>query len=219
MASPTLAAVNTGIHEGYTHLGVVGTPCQMMAVSQMRGNPMAQENFVDPIALTIGLFCNWSLDTRQLTSLLADKIDITGICGMDIPPPPADIMVVQTEDRRLEIPLSEVKPLIPQTCFICLDMTSEWSDVSVGMFEGRTGWNTLIIRSKKGAEIVRQALHEGFLETDKMPPQNIEHLSEAALKKKQRSLRTLIRRWLINSKGDKRSAVRMAPEIVKKILG
>ncbi len=219
MASPTLCSVNAGVHEGYTRLGVVGTPCQMMAVAQMRGNPMAKEDFTDPIALTIGLFCNWALDTRQLAALLADKLDISSIHGMDIPPPPANIMVVETEDRRLEIPLAEVKPLIPQTCFICLDMTSEWSDVSVGMYEGRPGWNTLIIRSEKGATLVQQATAEGFLETGEMPQENINHLAKAAGEKKERSLRTLIRRGLINNKEGKRSAVRIAPEIVKKILG
>jgi len=190
-----------------------------MAVAQMRGNPMAKEDFFDPIALTIGLLCNWSLDTRQLAALLADKLDVSSIRGMDIPPPPANIMVVETEDRRLEIPLSEVKPLIPQTCFICLDMTAEWSDVSVGMFEGRPGWNTLIVRSENGAELVRQARDKGFLETEKMPRQNIKHLAKSAADKKENSLRTLIRRELISNEEGKRSAVRIAPEIVKKILG
>jgi hypothetical protein len=54
---------------------------------------------------------------------------------MNIPPPPADMLILQMDDGRIDIPLSEVKPLIPHTCFICPDMTSEWSDVSVGMFE------------------------------------------------------------------------------------
>jgi coenzyme F420 hydrogenase subunit beta len=219
MASPTLSAVNTGVREGYTRLGVVGTPCQMMAVAQLRGNPMAKEDFADPIALTIGLFCNWSLDARQLTAMLADKLDVSGIRGMDIPPPPANIMIVETQDRRLEIPLSEVKPLIPQTCFICLDMTAEWCDVSVGMFEGRPGWNTLIVRSESGAELVRLARDKGFLETEEMPRQNLNRLAKAAADKKERSLRTLIRRGLINNEAGKRSSVKIAPEIVKKILG
>ena len=128
-------------------------------------------------------------------------------------------MVVKTGDRRLEIPLSEVRPLIPPTCFICLDMTSEWSDLSVGMFEGRSGWNTLIIRSEKGAELVQQAMAKGFLETDEMPSQNISRLAKAAAEKKKRSLQTLIKRDLINCEDGKRSTVRLAPEIVKKILG
>jgi coenzyme F420 hydrogenase subunit beta len=71
MASPTLAALNTGIDKGFTSLGVVGTPCQMTAAAQMRTNPMQKSDFADPIALTVGLFCNWSLEARQLTTLLS----------------------------------------------------------------------------------------------------------------------------------------------------
>jgi len=218
-AAPTLSALNTSISEGYTNLGVVGTPCQMTAVAKMRSNLLAKDDFVDPVAFTIGLFCNWSLDTRQLADLLAEKLDISSIRSMDIPPPPADIMVIETRDQQLEIPLSQIKPLIPQTCFICLDMTSEWSDVAVGMYEGRPGWNTLIIRSKNGAKIVQQACDNGFLETENIPRENIEHLAKASAEKKKRSLKTLIKRELVNNKENRRSAVRIKPITMEKILG
>lgn len=219
MAAPTLAAVNDGIQEGYTRLGVVATPCQLTAVAQMRTNPMAKKDFTDPVALTVGLFCNWSLDTRQLAVLLSEKLDISTIRGMDIPPPPANIMVLETDDGRVEISLSEIKPLIPETCFICPDMTSEFSDVSVGMFEGKPGWNTLIIRSETGAELIKIACDEGYLETKDMPQENIAQLTRAAGEKKARAVRTLIRRKLINNEKGERSAIRMPPEIVEKILG
>jgi coenzyme F420 hydrogenase subunit beta len=103
----------------------------------MKSNPLGEEAHKVPVSLTVGLFCNWSLDTRQLIDLLSEKLDISAIVGMDIPPPPASSLVMDTADGRLEIPLSEIKPLIPRTCFICPDMTSELADVSVGMFEGR----------------------------------------------------------------------------------
>jgi len=218
MAAPTLAAVNTAIQESYTCLGVVGTPCQLTAVAQMRTNPLAREDFTDPVALTVGLFCNWSLDTRQLSALLAEKLDIAAIRGMDIPPPPASIMALETDSGRVEIPLSEIKPIIPETCFICPDMTSEFSDVSVGMFEGRPGWNTLVIRSQPGAHLVASACDEGYLETKDLPPESIAQLTRAAGDKKARALRTLIRRKLINNENGERSALRMPPDIVEKIL-
>jgi coenzyme F420 hydrogenase subunit beta len=170
------------------------------------------------VALAVGLFCNWSLDTRQLSALLSGKLDIATIRSMDIPPPPANIMVLETDTGRVEIPLAEIKPLIPETCFICPDMTSEFSDVSVGMFEGKPGWNTLIVRSKKGAELIKTACDEGYLETGDMPQENIDQLTRAAGEKKARAVRTLLRRKLINSGDRERSAIRMPPEVVEKIL-
>jgi coenzyme F420 hydrogenase subunit beta len=218
MAAPTLSSVNLAVRQGYQRIGVVGTPCQMVAVAQMKSNPLAEEAHTVPLSLTVGLFCNWSLDTRQLIDLLSEKLDIRSIMGMDIPPPPANILVLDTASGSVEISLSEIKPLIPHTCFICPDMTSELADVSVGMFEGRPGWNTLILRSAKGAELIEHARREGFLETEDFPADNLKHLSRAAADKKDRSLRTLIRRELINTKGEERAALRIPQTVVDRIL-
>ncbi len=218
MAAPTVAVLNQGVTEGYRKIGVVGTPCQLTAVAQMRTNPTQKDDFVDPVALTVGLFCNWALDTRQLERHLSEKMDVSGIRGMDIPPPPANMMILDTETGMKEMPLSEIKPLIPETCFICPDMTAEFSEVSVGMYEGRPGWNTLIIRTDKGTELVDKACREGFLETEEFPAENLKHLSGAAADKKARALRTLLKRELINNNDGKRSAVRIPPEVVEKIL-
>ena len=218
MASPTLSSVNLAVRQGHQRIGVVGTPCQIVAAAQMHSNPLGKDVHHVPLAFTVGLFCNWSLDTRQLIDLLSEKLDITDIKGMDIPPPPANIMVLETGGGRVEISLSEIKPLIPHTCFICPDMTSELADVSVGMFEGREGWNTLIIRSDRGAEIIERACREGFIETEDFPAETLKHLSKAAADKKDRSLRMLIRRELINNQGEQRATVRIPQHVVDKIL-
>jgi len=217
-ASPTLSALNIAVREGYRRIGVVGTPCQMTAVAQMRSNPFGKDEHSVPVSLTIGLFCNWSLDTRLLIDLLSDKLDAVSIRKMDIPPPPANTMVLETDNGRVEVALSDIKPLIPHTCFICMDMTSELADLAVGMFEGKPGWNAMIIRSDTGAQIVDQARKEGFIETADFPSANLKHLSKAASDKKDRSLRTLIRRGLINNKDGEHAAIRIPHKIVKKIL-
>jgi coenzyme F420 hydrogenase subunit beta len=219
MASPTLSALNMAVREGYKRIGVVGTPCQMTAVAQMCSNPLQKEEHSVPVALSVGLFCNWSVDTRRLMDLLAQRLEISDIRRMDIPPPPANILALETVNGSVEVSLSDIKPLIPHTCFICLDLTSEFADLSTGMFEGRPGWNTLIIRSDRGAEIVDQARREGFIETEPFPEDNLKHLSKAAAEKKERSVRTLIRRGLINNQGDERAAIRIPQGIVDKILG
>jgi coenzyme F420 hydrogenase subunit beta len=217
-AAPTLSSVNLAAHQGYQRIGVVGTPCQMVAVAQMKSNPLGEESHKIPLSLTVGLFCNWSLDTRRLIELLSEKLDISSIIMMDIPPPPANVLALATASGRIEIPLSEIKPLIPHTCFICPDLTSELADVSVGMFEGRPGWNTVILRSDKGAALIEHACREGFVEIEDFPAENLSHLSRAAASKKDRSLRTLIRRELINTKGEKRAAVRIPQHVIDQIL-
>ena len=218
MASPTVSSVNLAVRQGHQRIGVVGTPCQMVAIAQMHSNPLGKDEHKVPLAFSVGLFCNWSLDTRQLIDLLSDKLDITDIRGMDIPPPPANIMILDTGDGRVEISLSEIKPLIPHTCFICPDMTSEWADVSVGVLEGKSDWNTLIIRTERGADLVKAARKAGFLITEQMPPQTLQHLCVAAAGKKKRALERAKTEGLLNTRGeDQRAALRISEKVVENI--
>ena len=183
-AAPTLAALNRGRSQGYTRLGVVATPCQATAVAKMRANPMADADFSDPVGLVIGLFCTWALDTRALMTLLEGRVEAARYTAMTIPPPPAGVLIVHAEDGDLELPLEEVRELIPAACAICRDMTAEWADLSVGALEGRRGWNTLIVRSPVGAELVERATAGGYLETEALPAESLDHLSRAAAGKK-----------------------------------
>jgi coenzyme F420 hydrogenase subunit beta len=218
MATPTLSALNQGIKAGYSRLGVVGTPCQVTATVKMRSNPLKRDDFVDPVALTVGLFCTWSLDTRGLIGFLSKRMDISGITSMDIPPPPSEILIVKTRREEVRIPLGEIRPLIPRSCTVCPDMTSEWSDISVGVLEGRPEWNTLIIRTERGKDLIDRALREGCLVTEKMPAEGLDHLRGAALTKKKRALKKAQEDGLLNSAPETaRSVLRISDEIIEKI--
>ncbi len=219
-AAPTLEALNRAVEEGRKGLGVVGTPCQITAVSQLRRNPMERQGFEDPVSLTIGLFCTWALDMRKVASLLSEKVDVSRIKKMDIPPPPAEIFRVETEEETLEIPLDEIRPAVLTGCGICPDMTSEWADISVGVLEGEEDWNTVIVRSEKGAEVLNRALEEGWILTREMPEAGFSHLEEAARNKKVRGLKAAREQDLLNASDEtRRSAVRLDPETVERIMG
>ncbi len=184
MASPTVAMVNEGLKKGFEKLGVVGTPCQMTAIAKIKTNPLEKEDFKDPTALLIGLFCTWAVDTRQFIDLVSEKTDISTVTGMEIPPPPAEIFILKTTKGNIEIPLEEIRKIIPKGCSLCPDMTCEWADVSVGAFEGKKGWNTLIIRTPKGEDLVNGAVEEGFLVLDDFPEKSFAHLTTGAGNKK-----------------------------------
>lgn len=219
MASPTLAALNQGVKEGYGRIGVVGTPCQVMSATQMRCNPLNTEDFHDPVELMVGLFCTWAVDTRGLIPLLSECVDSACIMGMDMPPPPSEIMIINTGESNVEIPLDRIRPLIPKACSICPDMTSEWADVSVGVVEGKSDWNTLIVRTEKGADLVSAARKAGYLVTDKMPEENLQHLCVAAAGKKKRALSAAKEKGLLNTQQEgQRAALRIREDVVEKIL-
>ncbi len=217
-AAPTLAALNRAAAAGRRNLGVVGTPCQITALAKMRSNPLHRDDFVDPVSLEIGLFCNWSLDQRAFGAFLAGLLpDASRIRAMDIPPPPANVMRLDLGDEVVEISLDEIRPLIPDTCGLCPDMTSEWADVSIGMHEGRPGWNTLLVRTARGRELVKSAVASGLLITEAAP--NLEHLSEAAAAKKRRAFQAMRLRGLVNPRADTaRAMLRVAADVLTKII-
>lgn len=217
-ATPTLSAFNEAVKKGLKNLAVVGTPCQVLSLAKMRLNPTKIENFIDPTSVVIGLFCTWALDYEKLEAFLKDKMDITTIKKFDIPPPPAEVFEVYTDSGKLTFPLSEIRGLVPGSCSYCFDMTAEFSDISVGVLEGRPDMNTLIIRTERGKQLVDEAVKKGFLEIDDMPAANLEHLKTAAANKKRRSLKKSLEEAKINNE-EACSHLRVSQKTIKAITG
>lgn len=189
IASPVLSMMGQASDSGIEKLGIVGTPCQITALSQIRQNPLGLEEFKNNTALSIGLFCTWALDGEKFMKYLAPKKDIESIKSMDIPPPPAEKLIVKCEDSFMEFPLNEIRKLKLAGCGICPDMTSELSDISVGALEGFDGWNTLIIRSEKGEQLVSEAVDQGFIEIGTLPDKCFENLIRGAVNKREQAVK------------------------------
>jgi coenzyme F420 hydrogenase subunit beta len=192
VAAPTLAAFNRESGRDVQSIGVVATPCQTLALAKMRASPLENRNNIDKLKLVIGLFCTWALRYEDFARFLADKVPLRQIVRFDIPPPPANLFQVFTDSSRIDIPLDEIRPFIRPACDVCIDMTAEFADISVGAAEGVQGWNTLIIRSHAGRELVEAARAKGVIETAPLPEQNLAHLKQASLLKKKRGLKKVI---------------------------
>ena len=216
-AAPTLAALNQAVAKGHGALGVVATPCQATAVAQMRMNPLNDPSFRDPTALVIGLFCTWALDFRKLDAFLAERVSLRDIVKVDIPPPPASVLEVYLKEGKRVFPLDEIRPLIPETCGYCPDMTSEFADVSVGVLEGRPDMNTLIVRTERGEEMVREAQRLGYLILEDLPDENREHLIWAAANKKKRGVLRCREAGRLNGEEGK-ACLRLGAETTDRIL-
>jgi coenzyme F420 hydrogenase subunit beta len=126
---------------------------------------------------------------------------------------------VTTDAGTQSFPLEQIRKLIPHTCFVCPDMTAEWCDLSVGMFEGRPGWNTLIVRTPFGERLVERAVRLGWLIVEQMPREALAGLADAALAKKVRSLRNAERKGLVNRTDEsRRPAICIPPAVLKRLL-
>ncbi len=186
-ASGGLSTLNRAIKAGKDRLCVVSLPCQMEALARMRLMQPDGEEMDSRIVLKIGLFCTWAVDYRGLEAFLKSN-DVEGnVKKFDIPPPPADIFQVMTEKgQKKDFSLSDIRHLIQKGCALCQDMTAEMTDISVGTVEGNNGWNTVVIRTDRGADLMNQAIKEGWFEIDDLPEKNFKHLKQASENKRQR---------------------------------
>ncbi len=187
----SLEALAEAFRRGFTRIGVVALPCQVRSVRKMQLYDTRGQNIGERLQLVVGLFCNWSFSADEFAVFIGPRIDGKQIRKFDVPPPPANVFTVETEDGVSTIPLDELRPLIQGACQGCPDMTSEFADLSVGMYEGRAGWNTLLIRTKAGGELVHTAEEGGVLETESFPPENLAHLRQASINKKERVSRAM----------------------------
>jgi len=186
-AAGGLSALNRAIKENEKKLAVVGLPCQMEALARMSLMEPDGKERVNHVSLKIGLFCTWALDYRQLTEYLKNSGIEKPVKRYDIPPPPSQIFLAITEQGLREFPLEEIRPFIQKGCSLCGDMTAEHADISVGSVEGLEGWNTVVVRNKKAGDIMQAAIDDQFIEIDQLPEENLEHLKEASLNKREKS--------------------------------
>ena len=194
MACPVVDRLNQIPKDDSSKLGIVAMPCQALAITKMKTEPPENRVSIDNVRLVIGLFCTWALRPDGFHQFLKENLDLPQVKKFDIPPPPANRFDAYTRSGTISFPLEQIRKFTLPTCAYCLDMTSEFSDISVGSVEGIEGWNTVIIRTDAGAELVEMAKAKGKLETDNLPPQNLAHLKEASLLKKKRALKEIVNR-------------------------
>ena len=194
MACPILETYNNIPGDNNYGLGIVATPCQVLALSKMKKEPPQQRFSINNTKLVIGLFCTWALSPDGFHQFLGENLNLPRVTKFDIPPPPANRFDAYTPSGTMSFPLDQIRKFTMPACTYCLDMTSEFADISVGSVEGIEGWNTVIIRTNTGAELMEMAKKQGKLETDSLPAENLAHLKEAALLKKKRALDEIIKK-------------------------
>ncbi len=186
--SPTNKQVNKSAMTRETRLGVVVLPCQATGLKKRQLLARNEGVAEGQIALSVGLFCAWAVHQKGWRSLMTKYIGGTKIKRVDIPPPPANVMHITTSRKRHMIPLDEVRQHVRPGCKVCLDMTAENADVSVGMVEGRQGYNTVIIRTERGQSLFYGAQASGYLDLARLDDGRWKHLNEASMTKKRRAI-------------------------------
>lgn len=190
--SPVIEIFNHLPRESTEKLGFVGLPCHVACVSKMKISPSKDRANMEDVKLVIGLFCGWTL-AHRFHQFLQGRFTLSEVIKFDIPHHPAHSFDVYTTSDKESVDLDEISLYINKACGYCFDMTAEFADISVG--SGRAmfkGWNTVIVRTKAGAEILDIAKGHNAIEIQAIPDESLTNLKRASLNKKKGALKNII---------------------------
>ncbi|MDD5712236.1 MAG: Coenzyme F420 hydrogenase/dehydrogenase, beta subunit C-terminal domain, partial [Smithellaceae bacterium] len=198
IVSPTVAEFNNLAKTEVAKIGVVATPCQALALAKMRMKPYPEdESGIDKLKLVVGLFCGWTLSWRAFVALLKKDAALEDVVGMDIPPGKGAVEVY-TKNGTIVFKMAELDAVKREACLYCADTTSEFADISVGAariglpWEEQRTWNQLIVRTKRGQDLIELARAKGILEFRDAPEDALSELKAAAAAKKREAFAKLI---------------------------
>ena len=168
-------------------IAMVGTPCEIMAASKL-------QHYTDsPIDVKLGLFCMENFSYKYFEHLLKEydlKMDDIEKFQID----KGFVFLLLKTRETVKIPLSVAKRIIRKNCNICVELTSETSDISIGSIGSDDGWSTLIIRTEKGEEIVNGALEQKFIESKELTDSRFNLLNKLAENKINKNLEEIEKR-------------------------
>ncbi len=172
-------------------IAMVGTPCQITASTLM--TDYADYTGNNPMELKIGLFCMENFSYNYLKELLKEyEINLKDVVECRIEK--GYMWFHLTENKTFKIPLEDVKSCIRKSCKICMDFTSEHSDISVGSVGSPEGWSTVIIRTGKGLNLVENAKKNKYIKTMPITDQGLKLMHNLALEKKSENIKEIKKR-------------------------
>jgi coenzyme F420 hydrogenase subunit beta len=169
--SPTLLGVRSAVDDYVkSNVGVVGTPCQIRALRRLQTTPLGNLRLAQAITLSVGLFCmeSYAYDKLVETYVASKGINPSTTTRMGIKK--GSFIVWAGANELLHVPLKEVDAFVRNSCKQCDDFTAEYADISVGGVGCPDGWSTVVARTEKGIELLRNAEKAGYLEIRELKP-------------------------------------------------
>lgn len=168
-------------------IAMVGTPCEIMAASKL-------QHYTDsPIDVKLGLFCMENFSYKYFGNLL-EEYDLTMNDIEKFRIEKGFVFLFLKNKETVKIPLSEAKRIIRKNCNICVELTSETSDISIGSIGSDDGWSTVIIRTEKGEEIIDGAIEQKFIEAKELTDPQFQLLKRIAETKISKNLEIIEKR-------------------------
>ncbi len=149
---------------GLDKVGIVGTPCQMLAVRKGQLYPVGLRDVPDKIALALGIFCMENFPYQSLEMLVEDHCNVKMESAVKMDIGKGKFSVYTERGAVSQIPLKVTHKYEQPGCHVCLDYVANLADVSTGSVGSPDGWSTVFVRTKIGDDVWSRAADAGCFE-------------------------------------------------------
>jgi coenzyme F420 hydrogenase subunit beta len=163
--NPTLKLFNE-FNKSNHRLAVIGVPCMMQALLKAKIYDINVPS-LNQVLYRIGIFCMESFSYESFTQICKLlKVDIEKVKKTDISK--GNFSIHTNCEEKLSIPIKDITHLAREDCEVCYDLTSESADISIGSIGSPSGWNTVLIRTKKGKELFDELRKNEMITVEKL---------------------------------------------------
>ncbi|MFQ5800872.1 MAG: Coenzyme F420 hydrogenase/dehydrogenase, beta subunit C-terminal domain, partial [Candidatus Hydrothermarchaeales archaeon] len=196
--SPNLSVLKEAKKKGLKKLAVVGTPCHIDGVVKLAHYPVENVELGDVVKYSVSIFCKSNFIYSMLHEVLKKKhgIDLKKVLKMDIK---GKNLLVFEEDKKLEVPLAEIRAYERLGCKICDDFTGIFAEFAVGSVDSPSGYSTVITRTKEADKILKEMEKEGLVELKDITKEElpvIKKLTENKKKSARKAVSVIVREAL-----------------------
>jgi coenzyme F420 hydrogenase subunit beta len=166
--------------QGKRKIAVTCTPCQARAVRKMQQT--LKQKFPDLEVTVIGLFCLEAFNSSKL------RDEVKRVLNADLDRAERTEIrkgkfILRVDGQEFSCRIRELNSAAEKQCHFCWDFTARLADVSVGSVGSQPGFSTVIVRSVKGEELLKNL--EGT--RDKVEKEEIVKLSKFKAERAQKN--------------------------------
>ena len=162
----------------------------MLALANMKESTLEEKNPTNKLQLIIGLFL-----IQILLNSSRRRYQILSLSMIFLPIQQMFLKSLLKKGISIYLSLEKIIPFVRPACWVCHDLVAEFADISVG--SGRrdvSEWNTVIVRTLRGKEVVKGAEKKGLIEIREISKENLSRLEGAALNKKKRAFKNILQK-------------------------
>ncbi len=156
-------------HYKFKKLAIVGTPCQIYTIRCMQNLGVVPSQNIE---VCLGLFCyeNFAFNQLKVKEFEKEfKIKFKDIEKINI----KEDLILKLKDKGLKdkiihIPFDRLNEYMRSACNACNDFTNIYADISFGGLGAPEKFTTIITRTKKGDEIISNAIDAGVIKCQEL---------------------------------------------------